>query len=92
MGDPWNGFLVLVCLILVLFDPMLLTWYSFVVIKIIMGVRLLSYATSRRPGMQDRQDEDVINDFGRDPVGEGKEERVCLLRNLFLIFYSLIAS
>lgn len=49
---------------------------SFVVIKIIMGVRLLSYATNRRAGMQEREDEDVINDFGRDPVGEGKDERV----------------
>ena len=26
--------------------------------------------------MEERQAKDAINDFGRDPVGEGKEERV----------------
>ncbi len=41
-----------------------------------MGVRLLSYATKRRAGMEARAAADVINDFGRDPIGEGKEERV----------------
>lgn len=49
---------------------------STVVIKIIVGVRLLSYATKRRAGMEARAAADVINDFGRDPIGEGKEERV----------------
>jgi hypothetical protein len=46
------------------------------VIKIIMGVRLLGYATKRRAGMEQRKTEDKINDFGRDPIGEGDEERV----------------
>lgn len=46
------------------------------VIKIIMGVHLLSYATQRRAGMEAREAADVVNDFGRDPIGEGKEERV----------------
>ena len=50
--------------------------FSFVVIKIIMGVRLLGYATKRRAGMEQRRAEDKINDFGRDPIGEGDEERV----------------
>lgn len=54
-------------------------WGSFVVIKIIMGVHLLSYATTRKAGMQERAAADAINDFGRDPIGEGKEERVCCL-------------
>lgn len=50
--------------------------YSFVGIKIIIGVNLLSYATRRRAGMEAREAADVVNDFGRDPIGEGKEEQV----------------
>jgi len=49
---------------------------SFVLIKVIMGVYLVSYATRRRAGMEAREAEDVVNDFGRDPIGEGQEERV----------------
>jgi len=41
-----------------------------------MGVRLLGYATKRRAGMEQRKAEDKMNDFGRDPIGEGGEERV----------------
>lgn len=41
-----------------------------------MGVRLLGYATKRRAGMEQRKADDKINDFGRDPIGEGGEERV----------------
>jgi hypothetical protein len=41
-----------------------------------MGVNLISYATRRRAGMDAREAEDVINDFGRDPIGEGKEEQI----------------
>lgn len=41
-----------------------------------MGVNLVSYATRRRASMEVREEEDKINDFGRDPIGEGKEERV----------------
>lgn len=41
-----------------------------------MGVRLLGYATKRRAGMEQRRAEDKVNDFGRDPIGEGDEERV----------------
>ena len=26
--------------------------------------------------MEDREQEDKVNDFGRDPIGEGKDERV----------------
>ena len=26
--------------------------------------------------MEEREAADVVNDFGRDPIGEGKEERV----------------
>lgn len=45
-------------------------------IKIIIGVNLVSFATHRRLGMEAREEEDKVNDFGRDPIGEGKEERV----------------
>jgi hypothetical protein len=50
---------------------------SFVVVKVIMGVNLVSYATKRKAGMEAREAEDTINDFGRDPIGEGREEQVC---------------
>jgi hypothetical protein len=52
---------------------------SFVVIKVIMGVNLVSYATRRRAGMEAREVADMVNDFGRDPIGEGKEEQVCFM-------------
>ncbi|KAH9956923.1 eukaryotic membrane protein family-domain-containing protein [Russula dissimulans] len=50
-------------------------WMCLVLIKVIMGVYLVSYATRRRAGMEAREAEDVVNDFGRDPIGEGQEER-----------------
>jgi hypothetical protein len=49
---------------------------SSVVVKIILGVNLISYATRRRAGMEAREAADVVNDFGRDPIGEGEEEKV----------------
>jgi hypothetical protein len=49
---------------------------SFLVIKVMLGVNLVSYATQRRAGMEARAVADVVNDFGRDPIGEGKEEQV----------------
>ncbi|KAL5528350.1 hypothetical protein ACEPAF_7486 [Sanghuangporus sanghuang] len=52
-----------------------IAWICCVVIKIIVGVNLVSFATHRRLGMEAREEEDKINDFGRDPIGEGKEER-----------------
>ncbi|ESK97405.1 duf747 family protein [Moniliophthora roreri MCA 2997] len=54
----------------------ILFWLCFVVIKIIIGVNLVSYATRRRAGMEAREEEDRINDFGRNPIGEGKEEQI----------------
>ncbi|RXW23503.1 hypothetical protein EST38_g2349 [Candolleomyces aberdarensis] len=53
----------------------LLFWLCFVVIKIIVGINLISYATRRRASMEEREAADVVNDFGRDPIGEGPEER-----------------
>ncbi|OCH93090.1 DUF747-domain-containing protein [Obba rivulosa] len=52
-----------------------LFWLCFLVIKIITGIQLLSYATRRRAGMEAREAADVVNDFGRPPIGEGKEEQ-----------------
>ncbi|KAF8488406.1 eukaryotic membrane protein family-domain-containing protein [Gautieria morchelliformis] len=54
----------------------ILFWLCFVVLKIMLGVHLVSYATRRREGMEAREAEDVVNDFGRDPIGEGKEEQI----------------
>lgn len=53
-----------------------LFWLCFLVIKVILGVNLVSYATQRRAGMESRAVADAVNDFGRDPIGEGKEEQV----------------
>ncbi|KAL1748713.1 eukaryotic membrane protein family-domain-containing protein [Schizophyllum fasciatum] len=53
----------------------MLLWVCFVVVKIIIGVNLISYATRRHAGVEEREKADVINDFGRDPIGEGKEEQ-----------------
>jgi len=58
------------------FFSQLMVLCSFVVIKVIIGVNLISYATRRRSGMEAREEADVVNDFGRDPIGEGKEEQV----------------
>ena len=41
-----------------------------------MGINLISYAARRQAGMDARKVEDVVNDFGRNPVGEGREEQV----------------
>lgn len=56
-------------------------------IKVIIGVNLVSYATRRRAGMEEREANDAINDFGRDPVGEGKEERVCFLTSDIIEYF-----
>ncbi|KAI9067230.1 DUF747-domain-containing protein [Trametes sanguinea] len=53
----------------------LLFWACFLVIKIILGMHLLTYATRRQAGMEAREEADKINDFGRNPIGEGKEEQ-----------------
>ncbi|KAI0046067.1 DUF747-domain-containing protein [Auriscalpium vulgare] len=53
----------------------LMFWMCLVLIKIIMGVALLGYATRRQSEMEAREAADVVNDFGRDPIGEGLEER-----------------
>ncbi|KAG6898715.1 hypothetical protein C0993_004900 [Termitomyces sp. T159_Od127] len=54
----------------------LLFWICSLVVKVILGVNLVSYASKRREGMEAREAADVVNNWGRDPIGEGKEERV----------------
>ena len=46
----------------------------------------MGYATHRRSGMEARQAADVVNDFGRDPIGEGKEEQVQISNFIFMAF------
>jgi hypothetical protein len=50
-------------------------YVSFLALKVLLGVNLISYAGSRRTGMEARAVADRVNDFGRDPIGEGMEER-----------------
>ena len=58
-----------------------------------MGVNLVSYATKRRAGMEAREVADKVNDFGRDPIGEGREEQVILfLSLLFYLFTSYLST
>lgn len=52
------------------------TWYSLVALKILLGLSLLSFSALRQAGMDEREAEDVVNDFGRSAVGETKEETV----------------
>ena len=46
-------------------------------LKILLGLSLLSYSALRQAGMEEREAEDQVNDFGRSAVGERKEEAVC---------------
>ncbi|KAF8697768.1 Eukaryotic membrane protein family, partial [Rhizoctonia solani] len=53
-----------------------LIWLCLVTIKLMLGVNLLVYATSRKKHMDTRAQEDEdVNKFGRNPIGEGKEEQ-----------------
>ncbi|KIY70649.1 DUF747-domain-containing protein [Cylindrobasidium torrendii FP15055 ss-10] len=55
----------------------LLFWLCFLGLKLILGLNLVGYATMRQESDDARQRaEDTENDFGRPPIGEGKEERV----------------
>lgn len=86
MGYNGGVILALVCLSLDM-NVCVLKWLfsSFVVIKIIVGVNLVGYATRRRAGMEQREAADAVNNFGRDPIGEGKEEQVLSVSPLFLL-------
>ncbi|EJT47039.1 hypothetical protein A1Q1_04282 [Trichosporon asahii var. asahii CBS 2479] len=49
-------------------------WGCLVVVKLLLGLGLLSYSALRQAGMEEREAEDEMNNFGRDPVGVSKEE------------------
>lgn len=51
-------------------------WGCLLALKILLGLSLLSYSAVRQAGMEEREAEDTVNDFGRAPVGESKEETV----------------
>ncbi|KAJ1305721.1 hypothetical protein OPQ81_010455 [Rhizoctonia solani] len=54
-----------------------LVWLCLVTIKLMLGVNLLVYATGRKKYMDARiQEDEDVNKFGRNPIGEGKEEQV----------------
>ena len=55
--------------------------YSLVALKILLGLSLLSYSALRQAGMDAREAEDAVNDFGRTAVGESKEEAVSRAKN-----------
>ncbi|WWC87545.1 uncharacterized protein L201_002435 [Kwoniella dendrophila CBS 6074] len=52
----------------------LCAWGCLVFLKIILGLALLSFSATRQEGMEAREAEDAVNDFGRSAVGESKEE------------------
>jgi len=54
----------------------LVGWGCLVVIKLLLGLGLLSFSAVRRAGMDEREREDEVNNFGRAAVGESKEETV----------------
>ncbi|KIR26047.1 hypothetical protein I309_05137 [Cryptococcus deuterogattii LA55] len=47
---------------------------SLVFLKIILGLSLLGFSATRQEGMDEREAEDSVNDYGRSAVGESKEE------------------
>lgn len=49
---------------------------SLVALKVLLGLGLLSFSALRQEGMDAREAEDAVNDFGRSAVGESKEETV----------------
>ncbi|KAK6906918.1 hypothetical protein I203_100907 [Kwoniella mangroviensis CBS 8507] len=52
----------------------LCAWGCLVFLKVILGLALLSFSATRQEGMDAREAEDAVNDFGRSAVGESKEE------------------
>ncbi|KAG9316514.1 DUF747-domain-containing protein [Chiua virens] len=53
----------------------MLFWLCFLALKVLLGVNLISYAGSRKTGMEARAEADRVNDFGRHPIGEDAQER-----------------
>jgi hypothetical protein len=55
---------------------------SLLALKSIMGLNLLAFAHGRQAGMDKREQEDRINDFGRKPIGESLQEQVSLFQSV----------
>ncbi|KDQ21929.1 hypothetical protein BOTBODRAFT_26332 [Botryobasidium botryosum FD-172 SS1] len=54
----------------------ILAWLCLVVVKLIIGVNLLSYASRRTAFMDERErEDDRLHFYGRPPIGEGKDEQ-----------------
>jgi hypothetical protein len=49
---------------------------SLLIIKIILGINLITYATRRKIGMDERAAEDEATNNSSIPIGETKDERV----------------
>ncbi|CDZ98162.1 Predicted membrane protein [Phaffia rhodozyma] len=55
---------------------MFIFWICLVVLKIILGINLLKYASRRFVGMESRREQDdELNRLGRSPLGEGAQEK-----------------
>lgn len=59
-----------------LFGGLTVGWGCLVVVKLLLGLGLLSFSAVRRAGMEQREREDEVNNFGRAPVGESQAETV----------------
>lgn len=53
-----------------------------------MGLNLLAFAHSRQAGMDQREQEDRINDFGRKPIGDSLQEQVSLDSRILADFFA----
>jgi hypothetical protein len=62
----WTGFAL----------GMLIGWFCLVALKIVLGIQLLRHASQRVAGMDSREAEDNVNDFGRAPIGDSQREKV----------------
>lgn len=54
----------------------LITVCSLLIAKSVLGLNLLAFAHARQYGMDRREQEDQVNDFGRKPIGDSQAEQV----------------
>lgn len=53
-----------------------------------MGLNLLAFAHGRQARMDQREQEDRINDFGRKPIGDSLQEQVSFDCRILLDFFA----
>ncbi|EJT97330.1 DUF747-domain-containing protein [Dacryopinax primogenitus] len=63
----------------------LTVWFSAVACKVLLGLRLLSYAARRRDGFQKRAKQDTVNNVDRTPIGESVEEQAYNKKTLAML-------